>query len=659
MSITNILTLSPDFDLKESIAFQTEVMESEHGNEERMSAIDEGLREYKLITSNLTATQMQTIWDFYIARQGATDDFLLKIVTEFQVTDEPVGNADGSSTSYLLHHFPVDATANHSIKLNGVAASYTLSNDYVNEKSYVIFNSAPVLGDVITATYEYYFRVRFKNDNFTRELMNNNLLSAGIELVEVRWNTYFPFAGNSSSSSSSSSAGNIVSIWYPVSGTWPSGASGGSYQEDSGTQQWDGVSNRRQRTLIRILDCAQVTTQMTIARMFVYLNAPPGIGKKRVFTLYLNDQPTDLKLTLSGLQRSGNINTDINCQNGDFVYLREDKHNSPAKTNINIGFAVKTNDAHRCPILGPSHTAAYSPLYDSAIYGFFGFFGYPAYASDPDDLTMHSMITTPGQLRNLQARNYRIARPNESLTVNLSRKVGVNKLEEFPIEAVIPQLQIRAEDPLIEEDIIVRTGFFSFETQHIAYRNSADLQSGDMVVWSGPFGTMPNMAAIDFIPFYPKESNHGFSGDQSYPTLSSSRYYCIHGFANWAGNSEIDGFTELNGNRPEAYTLFATPGTIKNMTAWDGGASNIQPGAPVVLVLRKNGVDTNVQITLSYGNPKVTISDTLHVNAGDRISIRTLPTALVGSSNQWHHFAWTFVSDNAGEWPMFMTRTTI
>ena len=206
MSYENILSLSPEFGLTETIEFRTNITESESGKEHRDALWDSGLRTYNLTCKFLTKAVMDVIWNFYIARLGAYDYFLVKVLTEYDVSDESVGSAGSAVTRFLLHNFPVDTTTGYSCTVGGVAnTDFVLTNDFSTEKSYIDFNSAPSSGAILV-TYEYYFRMRFSEDKMTRELAAYQLLHTGIVLKEDRWTTYTPINGNSSSSSSSSSS---------------------------------------------------------------------------------------------------------------------------------------------------------------------------------------------------------------------------------------------------------------------------------------------------------------------------------------------------------------------------------------------------------------------------------------------------------------------
>jgi len=192
----HILTLSPEFGIEEGINFRTNITESESGLEQRDALWDAGLRDYSLTCRFLTQADMNTIWDFYIARLGAYDFFLCKILTEYQVAAEDVGDGDNSETTFLLDNFPVDTTANSSCTVGGSASTdYTLTNDFVNEQSNIVFNTAPASGEILV-TYEYYFKVRFVEDKLTRQLAAYQLLHTGIKMKEVRWTTYTPINGN-------------------------------------------------------------------------------------------------------------------------------------------------------------------------------------------------------------------------------------------------------------------------------------------------------------------------------------------------------------------------------------------------------------------------------------------------------------------------------
>jgi len=194
MSI-EILTLEPEFGLEESIDYRTLITEMEDGDEKRRAKWPYGLRNYTLQLYAYSKSNMDTIWDFYIARKGSYDSFLVKIPTEYEVSSETIGTGNGVRTTWTLDEFPVDTSANFTMYVDGVEASASLSNNFDTEFSYVTFDSAPGDGLAVTGDYHIYFKVRFVNDRLTRTLLAYQLLNAGIELREVRWSIYRPRAG--------------------------------------------------------------------------------------------------------------------------------------------------------------------------------------------------------------------------------------------------------------------------------------------------------------------------------------------------------------------------------------------------------------------------------------------------------------------------------
>lgn len=213
MSYNHILTLTPEFGLDESLEFRSNITESPDGKEFRDNLWDYGIREYKLTCRYLTKDVTDYIWNFYTARKGRYDYFLVKILTEYQIESENVGTANGVTATFNLNVFPVDTTANHSCTVNGVAnTNYTLSNNFTTEVSSITFNPIPAVGTILVS-YENYFKVRFAEDKLTRQLVAYQLLHTGMTLREVRWDIYNPsYSSSSSSSSRSSSSSSSKSI---------------------------------------------------------------------------------------------------------------------------------------------------------------------------------------------------------------------------------------------------------------------------------------------------------------------------------------------------------------------------------------------------------------------------------------------------------------
>lgn len=194
-----ILTLEPEFGLEESIKYLTLITEFENGKEQRRSKWAYPLREYRLKLKWYSETNMNTIWDFYIARKGAYDSFWVLIPTEYEVTAEAIGTGNGSTKDFQLDEFPANITAGKfTLKVDGGEAAGSIANNTTTEIATASYTSAPSGGTVLTADYQFYFQVRFVDDQMKRALMAYQLLHAGLRMIEVRWPVqYHPRAGNS------------------------------------------------------------------------------------------------------------------------------------------------------------------------------------------------------------------------------------------------------------------------------------------------------------------------------------------------------------------------------------------------------------------------------------------------------------------------------
>ena len=188
-----VLSITPEFGMTESIRFKTYKTEFESGRKRTSSQWDKGLREFRLNLKFLTESEMNTIWDFYVARKGAYESFLIKMSHEYEITAEAIGSGNGVLTDFTLDEFPVDAS---SITLydDGVEVAGSVANNFSSESATATYTAAP--SGVLTADYDFYFLVRFAEDELSREMIAYQLLHTGMVLQEARWTSYEPRAGN-------------------------------------------------------------------------------------------------------------------------------------------------------------------------------------------------------------------------------------------------------------------------------------------------------------------------------------------------------------------------------------------------------------------------------------------------------------------------------
>ena len=66
---------TPDFVFEETPKFMTLVSKFENGYEQRRNKWGSGIREFNLVFKNRTATEYETVRDFFIAKLGAYTSF--------------------------------------------------------------------------------------------------------------------------------------------------------------------------------------------------------------------------------------------------------------------------------------------------------------------------------------------------------------------------------------------------------------------------------------------------------------------------------------------------------------------------------------------------------------------------------------------------------
>lgn len=111
------------------------------------------------------AGDLQQIIGFFNARRGAFDDFLYEDPTDNHVTGQSIGAGNGAAKEFQLVRSyggfaePIRAVKGIPlVKINGEA----VSQFEVNNTGLITFDNPPQ--GVITATFDFYYRVRFLED---------------------------------------------------------------------------------------------------------------------------------------------------------------------------------------------------------------------------------------------------------------------------------------------------------------------------------------------------------------------------------------------------------------------------------------------------------------------------------------------------------------
>lgn len=128
--------------------------------------------DFEVLRETGALTEMRTLMGFVNARGGSFDSFLLADPDDNAVTLQAVGTGNGTTTQFQLVRTwggYVEPVYN----LNGAALIYvngvlrTLTTHYtISATGVVTFVTPPPNGHAVTASFSFYWRVRFTKDGF-------------------------------------------------------------------------------------------------------------------------------------------------------------------------------------------------------------------------------------------------------------------------------------------------------------------------------------------------------------------------------------------------------------------------------------------------------------------------------------------------------------
>jgi uncharacterized protein (TIGR02217 family) len=170
--------------------FSTRVQKATSGRELRAAYYVYPLFRYDLsfeiLRDDATYNELKTLMGFYMQRQGAAQTFLYSDPTDNAVVKEAIGIGNGSNKVFQLYSsyggFLMPRkdirprgviTPVLEIYLDNVAQDHAAYSVATSDSGIVTFVSAPGSNKVITASFSFYYRVRFKefsegDESFTR-----------------------------------------------------------------------------------------------------------------------------------------------------------------------------------------------------------------------------------------------------------------------------------------------------------------------------------------------------------------------------------------------------------------------------------------------------------------------------------------------------------
>lgn len=196
-----VFSFQLDSPFHEDMQFLTVVSESEGGKEQRYQKWQKPRRTFTLqlrarsINPALSQQEADQIWRFYMRHKGAFDSFLFQNPNENPVTAETVGSGDGAKSVFYLGNSVYIATGDLIVTPGSAALQRSIgaTGDFLSFSAYSIAenlgqittNAVLPSGDILRANYNFRYRVRFKDDNLTRDTMVANLCDFGLDLQEV------------------------------------------------------------------------------------------------------------------------------------------------------------------------------------------------------------------------------------------------------------------------------------------------------------------------------------------------------------------------------------------------------------------------------------------------------------------------------------------
>jgi len=163
------------WDLVQRPRFNTNIQSAVTGSETRVAYMSYPVYDMTLVYNFLRAAagyaELQNIFDFFLARQGAFDNFLFSNWWDNQATLQSFGTGDGTTVAFQLKRSLKDSGFLEPVmNLNGAPAiqdngsTVNPANYSVGATGVVTFTTAPVNAHALTWTGAYYYRCRFKDD---------------------------------------------------------------------------------------------------------------------------------------------------------------------------------------------------------------------------------------------------------------------------------------------------------------------------------------------------------------------------------------------------------------------------------------------------------------------------------------------------------------
>jgi uncharacterized protein (TIGR02217 family) len=181
-------------------SWNTLANQAESGREVRVGLWSAPMYEWDLPFGMLNATDLTTFWGFYNARGGSFDTFLFVDQVDNYALGAALGLGNGTNTVFQLNRSQgglfiearndIQQTPAPKIYLNGFLQATTAYSIAYSNSGIVTFVTAPASGVVVSASFYFYYRVKFKEDSLELDL-EAQVYATGqkVTLAQVRGDT--------------------------------------------------------------------------------------------------------------------------------------------------------------------------------------------------------------------------------------------------------------------------------------------------------------------------------------------------------------------------------------------------------------------------------------------------------------------------------------
>jgi hypothetical protein len=160
----------------------------DEGEEQRKQKWTYPKRSIHLTFKNMSKSEAETLWQFYIDRAGSYEAFAFfestGINDPYTYTQEYVGTGDSTTTVYNVP--AVNSSASHTMYLDGISTTgYTMSYGGGSDgEDKATFDVAPNTSEVITYSFtgQLRLRCRFAEDKMTFDNFYDTLVNSGLRL---------------------------------------------------------------------------------------------------------------------------------------------------------------------------------------------------------------------------------------------------------------------------------------------------------------------------------------------------------------------------------------------------------------------------------------------------------------------------------------------